>query len=83
MPFYTYEIAGEEVTLSMTISEMEDFEKANPTHKRIWNPVALGDAIRLGITRPPSDFDKYVLGKVKDAHPGSNIERRRTIAREI
>jgi hypothetical protein len=38
----------------------------------------------MGVTKPPSDFSKYVLGKVKEAHPlGGAIERRHTIPKEI
>jgi hypothetical protein len=85
MPLYTYKDpeTGKEFTENMTITEMEIFEQANPKFERVWNPVALGDAIRLGITKPPSDFDKYVLGKIKETHPGNNIEKRRTIKREF
>lgn len=29
----------------------------------------LADPVRLGVTKAPSDFDKYVLGKIKAKHP--------------
>jgi hypothetical protein len=44
------------------------------------------DPVGAGITKPPSDFSKYVLGKVKATAPGVNkaaIEKRWQIPREI
>jgi len=42
-----------------------------------------GDPVRLGITKAPADFQKYVLGRIKEAHPLGNVERTRSIVREI
>jgi hypothetical protein len=42
----------------------------------------IGDPVRLGITKVPSDFQKYVLGRIKEAHPRGNVERSRSITRE-
>jgi putative FmdB family regulatory protein len=33
----------------------------------------IGDSVRLGITKPPADFQKYVLGRIKASVPGNNI----------
>lgn len=50
----------------------------------IWlRPPVFGDPYRLGVSKPPSDFDKYVLSKVKEKFPGSTIGERRQLAREI
>lgn len=43
----------------------------------------IGDAHHLGIKKPPSDFDKYVLSRIKEKHPGNTIENRRSLQREI
>lgn len=45
--------------------------------------ACIGDPVRLGITKAPADFQKYVLGRIKEAHPHGNVERTRSIAREI
>lgn len=67
MPFYTFENinTGEEQTLEMTISEMEQFKVEHPELIQILAPNGTVDPILLGITKPPSDFQKHVLGKIK------------------
>lgn len=50
----------------------------------IWlKPPSIGDAFRLGIAKPPSDFDKYVLRRIKENYPKSTVDARRQLAREI
>lgn len=44
---------------------------------------SFADPYAIGIQKPPADFQKYVLGRIKDKHPNSQIERRRSIPREI
>lgn len=34
---------------------------------------AFGDSVRLGITKPPSEFMTDVLGRIKASVPGNNI----------
>lgn len=43
----------------------------------------IGDPVQQGVTKVPSDFSKYVLGKVKAAHPRGNVEKTRSIAKEV
>jgi hypothetical protein len=46
----------------------------------------LVDPVGIGVSKPPADFQKYVLGKVKAAAPGANkdvFEKRWQIAKEI
>jgi putative FmdB family regulatory protein len=43
----------------------------------------IGDPVRLGVTKAPADFQKYVLGRIKEAHPRGNVERSRSIVREV
>jgi len=50
--------------------------------KDICSP-AIGDPVRLGITKPPSDFSKYVLGRMKHDYKNSKIDARIPIAKEI
>lgn len=44
---------------------------------------AIGDPVRLGITRAPSDFQKYVLGKIAAKHPKHKMDKTRSIKKEI
>lgn len=87
MPNYTYSNTdtGEVVELSMTISEMLEFEKNNPTMERVYSKVSVADPTNIGVTKPPSDFQKYVLGKVQAKTPGASAigNKRWTIPKEI
>jgi hypothetical protein len=74
---------SEEFTLEMTYDELKEFLKSNPNVSQTF-VMNLGDPIRMGVTKPPSDFSKYVLGKVKETNPlGGAVERRYTIPKEI
>jgi putative FmdB family regulatory protein len=44
---------------------------------------AIGDPVRLGVKRAPSDFQKYVLGRMAANHPGSAIGNKQSITKEI
>jgi hypothetical protein len=73
----------EEFELEMTYEQLKTFLEANPRFNQTFK-MNVVDPIRMGVTKPPSDFSKYVLGKVKEAHPlGGAIERRHTIPKEI
>ena len=73
----------EEFELEMTYDQLKVFLEANPRFNQTF-VMNLGDPIRMGVTKPPSDFSKYVLGRVKEAHPlGTSIERRHTITKEV
>lgn len=73
----------EEFELEMSYDELKEFLEANPNLNQTFR-MNLGDPIRMNITKPPSDFSKYVLGRVKEAHPlGKSIERRHTITKEV
>jgi hypothetical protein len=87
MPNYTYQNTetGEVVELSMTISEMVEFEKTNTTMERVYSKVSIADPTNIGITKPSNDFQKYVLGKIKAKTPGATAigNKRWTIPKEI
>ena len=75
---------GEEFELEMSYDELMMFLKDNPGVSQTFR-MNIGDSIRLGVTKPPSDFSKYVLGRVKEM-PGANkatIEKRFHIPKEI
>lgn len=85
MPNYTYKNEkGKEITLTMTISEMEEYEKNNPNMSRVFGSMTVVDPVGIGVTKPPSDFQRFVLGKVKAKNPHNEIrDRRWTIPKEI
>lgn len=86
MPLYSFENTetGEEFELQMKMAELDTYLAENKNVRQIFTQLNIGDSVRLGITKPPSDFSKYVLGRVKETNPlGTAIERRHTIAKEV
>lgn len=54
------------------------------TVKKLVSAPGICDPVRLGVKKAPADFQKYVLGRIKEAHPrGTGLERSRSITREI
>jgi hypothetical protein len=87
MPVYTFENnkTNEEFDLTLSYEEMLKFIEDNPHVNQVFR-MNIVDPVGAGITKPPSDFSKYVLGKVKATAPGVNkaaIEKRWQIPREI
>lgn len=88
MPVYSFENAktGEEYELTMSMSELDKYLKENKDVQQIFTRMNLVDPVGIGVSRPPSDFQKYVLGRVKETAPGVNkgaIEKRWHIPKEI
>lgn len=86
MPSYTFRnTKTEEVfTESMKIAEMEDYLQKNPHIVHVFGQINVVDPIGIGVKRPPEDFQKGILGKIKEI-PGiekSTIEKRWNISRE-
>lgn len=76
---------GEEFELEMSYDQLQEFLKAHPALNQTFR-MNIGDPIRMGVQKPPADFQKYVLGRVKEAAPGANkaaIERRYSIPKEV
>jgi hypothetical protein len=83
---YTFEDTqtNEQFELSMSYDELMLFLEENKQVHQVFK-MTLVDPVGIGVTRPPSDFQKYVLGKVKQM-PGANkdvIEIRWQITKEI
>ena len=84
-PVYSFEDneTGEEFELQMSYDEMKQFLVDNPQVHQTFR-MNLADPVGLGVTKPPSDFSKYVLGRIKETHPhGKALERRYTIPKEV
>ena len=87
MAIYSFEDkeTGEEFTLSMSNAEREQFLKDNPNVQQILTRMNIGDPVGLGVTRPPEDFQKYVVSKALE-QPGAHrpaVERRWNLAKEV
>ncbi len=76
---------GKEFELQMSYDEMKQFLVDNPKVNQTFR-MNLVDPMGIGITKPPSDFQKYVLGRVKETVPGASksvLEKRWHIPKEI
>ena len=86
MPWYTFQNTKtqEEYDLEMKYEELDPYLKKNKNVVRVFQPLTMGDPIKLGITRPDTTFQKYVLGRIKDAVPGAKfLEKKYNISKEI
>lgn len=86
MPTYSFRNTqtGEEFDDFMSISAKEKYLEENPHIQQVLTQINIVDPTGIGVSRPPSDFSKHVLGKVAQM-PGSNkaaMEKRWTIPRE-
>ena len=86
MPVYSFNDTetGEEYDLTLTYDEMLKYLEDNPKVNQVFR-MNLVDPVGIGVSKPPSDFSKYVLGKVKQM-PGadkSTIEKRWSIPKEV
>jgi hypothetical protein len=78
MPIYSFRKKGQRKTfdIEMKIAELDEYTKANPDHIRVFKPIGTIDPVHAGRAKPPDDFSKYVLGRIKQAHPRGNVERK-------
>lgn len=86
MPTYRFKNkeTGEEHTDFMSISAMEKYLEENPHISPMLTQINIVDPTGIGVSKPPSDFSKYVLGKVA-TQPGakkSTFEKRWSIPKE-
>lgn len=68
----------------LTQPEHEKYQQEHPDEEVMIGRLNVGDPYHLGLKKPPADFSKYVLGRVKGNLPSGTeaIERRHTIQRE-
>jgi hypothetical protein len=75
----------EEFELEMPYEELKAFLEANPNLNQTFR-MNIVDPVGAGISKPPSDFQKYVLGRVREKAPGANkaaLEKRWHIPKEV
>lgn len=79
MPNYTWrnKETGEEFTNTMTMAEHEEYTKSNPHLQQVLTNFTMVDPVNVGITKPPADFQKYVLGRVKEMPGASAVGNKR------
>lgn len=76
MPTYTFldKTTGIQFDKFMSISSREIFLKENTHYEPVMVPVALGDAVRMGVTKRDSGF-KEVLQRIHERTPGSDLKK--------
>lgn len=85
-PTYTFENidTGEQYELEMRMSEREEYLQSNPNVRQVLIAMNLIDPLVAGRQKPPSDFQKHVLGRIKEAHPHGHVgDRKFNIPKEI
>lgn len=87
MPYYTFrnKNTNEEITVSMKIAEHETYLNDKPDWEQVVTVPNFVDPVSIGVTKPPSDFQKYILGRVKSAVPQADAvaNKRWDIPKEI
>lgn len=75
MPRYNFKNinTNEEIELEMKIAELDEFKKNHPELQQILNKLSMGDPVKLGVKKPPSEFQRDVIGKIHKNTPGSRI----------
>lgn len=76
MPIYTFEYleTGEEFDIDLSMAERDIFaEKNKDKVRQCFNTMNLGDPVRMGVIKPPADFQKHVLGRIKHNNPHGNV----------
>ena len=87
MPYYTFrnKKTDEEVTVSMTMAEHDTYLDDKPDWEQVVTVPNFVDPVSIGVTKPPSDFQKYILCRVKSAVPQADAvaSKRWDIPKEI
>jgi hypothetical protein len=80
MPIYSLKNTetGDIFEKTMKISEYTQYIQQNPNIVRYYESTPLfGDPIRLGIRKPPADFQKNIVGRIKASLPGNTLSDRK------
>lgn len=86
MPVYTFanKETGEEFDLTLSYDDMIKYLEEHPEVNQVFR-MNIVDPVGIGVSKPPSDFQKYVLGKVKAANPHADAvaSKRWDIPKEV
>jgi hypothetical protein len=76
MPSYDFydADAGEYVTLTMKIAELDEFKAAHPNMRQQLSRVNVCDPTRVGVTTKPDSGFRDLLKDIKGKHYGSEID---------
>jgi len=87
MPNYTFKnkTTGEHMTVTMTMAEHDTYLDDKPDWEQVILSANFVDPVNIGVTKPPSDFQKYVLGRIKSSVPQADAvaSKRWDIPKEI
>lgn len=67
------------------MAEHDTYLNDKPDWEQVLRNFTMVDPVNVGITKPPSDFMKYVLGRVQEKTPGATAvaNKRWHIPKEI
>jgi len=85
MPTYTLRNidTGEIFEHVMKMSEYDDYMKSNPTIERYHEAAAtIVDPSTIGVQKPPSDFQKHVIGNIERRNPGRAQSKKFSVPKE-
>lgn len=85
MPVYSFENTdtGEEYSLTMSYDELQSYLESNPKINQVFR-MNIVDPVGIGVSKPPSDFLKGIVGKAKTIAGSKNdaLEKRWSVPRE-
>lgn len=86
MPKYSFanKETGDEYEMTFTYDELNQYLLDHPEVHQTFR-MNIVDPVGIGVSKPPADFQKYVLGKVKEANPHADAvaSKRWNIPREV
>jgi len=84
MPTYVFKNieTNEIVEHEFKMSEYDKFVSEHPELSRYHDSFTFIDSVALGITKPPSDFQRHVIGRIQRANPLHTMESRWDIPKE-
>jgi hypothetical protein len=80
MPIYSLKntVTGEIFEKMMKIAEYVEYLKENPNVERYHDTAPIyGDPVRMGVLKPPADFQKHIIGRMKASIPGNTLSDRK------
>lgn len=87
MPYYTFrnKKTDEQITVQMSMAEHDTYLNDKPDWEQVIIAANFVDPVSIGVTKPPSDFQRHILGRIKEAVPGATAvaNKRWGIPKEI